>query len=127
MAALGVEIGQAVFDADGKRLGRVTRCDPWAFEVQRGFFGPRQWVIRYDEILELGADSIRVARSDADLFELAAGELPHSWPRVGAPEGQVELPAAPGERSGEGALVRSPARKDPTHPRADRADRGADE
>jgi hypothetical protein len=79
MAEFGVKVGQVVFDADGQRLGKVTRCDPWAFEVQRGFFGPRQWVVRYDEILELGADSVKIARSDADLFELAAGDLPHSW------------------------------------------------
>ncbi len=121
MAELGVKIGQTVYDADGKRLGKVTRCDPWAFEVQRGFFGPRQWVIRYDEIVVLRADSVRVARSDADLFELAAGELPHSWPRYVPLEGQGMLPAAPGERSGESVLVRSPAATDPGYPHVDPA------
>jgi hypothetical protein len=119
MAELGVKVGQTVHDADGKRLGKVTRCDPWAFEVRRGFFGSRRWVIRYDEILELGDSSVRVARSDADLFELAAGELPHSWPRYPPQEGQGTLPAAPGERSGESVLARSPARTDPGYPRAD--------
>lgn len=79
MATLGVEIGHVVYDADGKLLGKVTRCAPEGFEVRRGFFGGRSWVIRYDEILELGADSVKIARSDEDLFELAAGELPHSW------------------------------------------------
>ena len=80
MGELGIQVGQAVYDADGKRLGKVTRCDEAAFEVQRGFFGPRTWVIRYDEILELRPDAVKIARSDADLLELAAGELPHSWP-----------------------------------------------
>jgi hypothetical protein len=98
MGKLGVKVGQAVFDADGKRLGKVTRCDPWGFEVQRGFFGPYEWVVRYDEILELGEDSVRIARSDADLFELAAGELPHSWGTVTPPDSDESLPAAPGER-----------------------------
>ncbi len=116
MADFGVKVGHTVFDADGKRLGRVTRCDPWAFEVRRGFWSPRQWVIRYDEILELGADAVKVARSDADLFELAAGGLPHSWPRLHPPEGEGTLPAAPGERAGESALVRSPGVGDPDHP-----------
>ncbi len=109
MAEFGVSVGQAVFDADGKRLGKVTRCDPWGFEVQRGFFGPRTWVIRYDEIVQLGAGSVRVARSDADLFELAAGELPHSWPRERASEGEADIPFAPGERNGESVLARSAA------------------
>ncbi len=99
MGELGLKVGQTVVDADGKRLGKVSRCDPWAFEVRRGLFSGRTWVVRYDEILELGEDAVKIARSDADLFELAAGELPHSWGTIEAPEGDERIPAAPGERS----------------------------
>jgi len=97
MAELGVRVGQSVFDADGKRLGKVTRCDPWGFEVTRGLFSPYQWVVRYGEILELADDSLKIARSDADLLELAAGDIPHSWPRETPPEAEQSLPAAPDE------------------------------
>ena len=86
----------------------MSRCDSWAFEVRRGFFSPYQWVVRYDEVLELGPDSVKIARSDTDLLELAAGELPHSWPRTQAPEGDEELPSAPGERDNSNALARAP-------------------
>jgi hypothetical protein len=98
MGQLGISVGMAVYDADGKRLGKVSRCDPWAFEVRRGLFSPYQWVVRYDEILELGADSVKIARSDADLFELAAGGLPHAWATVKPIDGDEALPATPGER-----------------------------
>ncbi len=97
MGELGVRVGQIVYDADGKRLGKVTRCDPWGFEVRRGIFSPYQWVVRYSEILELAHDSLKIARSDSDLFELAAGELPHSWAREALPEADRRIPAAPGE------------------------------
>jgi hypothetical protein len=81
MDGRAVRVGMMVRDADGRRLGRVTRCDPWGFEVVRGFFGPREWVIRYDEVLEVRGDELCVARSDEDLLELAAGRLPRSWRR----------------------------------------------
>jgi hypothetical protein len=71
----------SVVDADGRRLGRVTRLDPWGFEVVRGFFGPREWVIRYDEVLEVRGSEVRVARSEQDLLDLAAGRLPRTWRR----------------------------------------------
>lgn len=71
-----------VVDADGKRLGKVRRCDPWGFEVVRGFWGPSEWVIRYDEVLEVSGGRVKVARSDDALFELAAGRLPRIWRRT---------------------------------------------
>jgi hypothetical protein len=109
MAQLGIAVGMTVRDADGKRLGKVTRCDPWAFEVQRGIFSPYQWTIRYDEILELGDDWLKIARSDSDLFELAAGGLPHAWEPIRPVEAEDPLPATPAERS---VLVGQP------HPRS---------
>jgi len=73
--------GLLVRDADGKALGRVTRADPMGFEVVRGFWSPSEWVIRWDEVLEVTSTEVRVARSDGALFELAAGRLPAIWAR----------------------------------------------
>ena len=111
----GLDIGMAVLDADGRRLGKVTRCDSWGFEVQRGFWGPREWVIRYDEILELGVDSVKVARSDAALFELAAGGLPHAWAPVESGEADGLMPATPAER--EATMGTQSARSPAADPR----------
>lgn len=72
-----VQVGMEVVDADGRRLGRVTRCDPLGFEVVRGFWSPREWVVGYAEVLEVRGNQVRIARSDRDLLDLAAGRLPH--------------------------------------------------
>jgi len=87
-----VQAGMTVVDADGRRLGKVRRCDPWGFEVVRGFWGPREWVIRYDEVLGVRGDEVRVARSDQDLVELAAGRLPRTWRREVLPAPLIEEP-----------------------------------
>jgi hypothetical protein len=100
----GVRAGMAVRDADGRKLGRVRRCYPWGFEVAWGIFGRREWVLRYDEVLDLEDGEVRVARSDDALFELAAGALPHAWGKVSPLVGEA-LPSAPADGDVEGALV----------------------
>ncbi len=116
MGELGIQVGMTVFDADGKRLGKVSSCDPWGFEVRRGFWSPYEWVIRYDEILELGPDGVKVARSDEALFELAAGRLPHAWKPIHPAEADEPLPATPAEyHAGLGELPeRTPLPPSPT-------------
>jgi hypothetical protein len=74
-----VRAGQTVRDLDGKRLGKVTHCVPWGLEVVKGFWSPEEWVIRWDEILDVRDGEVHVARSDEALFELAAGKLPRTW------------------------------------------------
>ena len=74
-----VKVGMKVVDADGKRLGRVTRCDGWGFQVERGFFGPSEWVVLWEELMSVEDGTVRVARSDRTLAELAAGRLPRVW------------------------------------------------
>jgi hypothetical protein len=76
-----VKIGMAVLDAAGERLGKVTRLDPWAFEVVRGFWSPLEWVIRWDEVLDVEDGRVHVARGDGALLDLAQGGLPESWKR----------------------------------------------
>ncbi len=94
-----------VRDADGKKLGKVCRLDPWGFEVVRGFWGPREWVIRYAEVLGVEGGAVRVARSDEALFELASGGLPHAWRRYTPPLATTPLPSAPADGEVEGALL----------------------
>ena len=117
----GISVGMAVVDADGKRLGKVSACDRWGFEVRRGFWMPREWVILYDEVLGVDDGTVRVARSDQSLFELAGGGLPHAWAGVRSPEVEQPLPATPAEaRKFAGvANVRSPGAAGPPHPEGD--------
>ncbi len=76
-----VQVGMEVRDADGKRLGKVSRCDAWGIEVVRGFWSPSEWVVRWDEVLGVEGRMVMADRSDEDLFVLAAGGLPSRWRR----------------------------------------------
>jgi hypothetical protein len=76
-----VKVGMTVVDVDGRRLGKVARSHRWGFEVVRGFWAPREWVIRHDEVLEVRGGEVRIGRSDRDLLDLAQGRLPESWRR----------------------------------------------
>jgi hypothetical protein len=95
----GVRLGQRVRDADDKDLGRVTRLYDWAFVASRGFpvLNRRDRVIRYDEVRGARDGDLVVARSDSDLFELAAGGVPRSW-RVPAPPGYPTIATPPEAR-----------------------------
>ena len=92
-----VHVGMVVRDADGRGLGKVTRCNAWGFEAVKGFWSPSEWVIRWDEVLEVAGGEVHVARSESALFELAAGKLPSTWSRVPA----HESPGSPGKRARE--------------------------
>lgn len=93
----GVRLGQRVTDVDGKDLGRVTALYDASFRVLKGFpiLFRRERVIRYDEVRGARDGRLVVARSERDLFVLAAGGVPESW-RVPAPTGFPTV-AAPGE------------------------------
>ncbi|HEX9288467.1 MAG TPA: PRC-barrel domain-containing protein [Anaeromyxobacteraceae bacterium] len=97
----GVEVGMEVVDAQGKPLGKVTRLDPWGVEVVRGFFSPREWVIGWHEVLEVSGGTVRVARSDDDLLELATGGLPPIL-RRGTPPREEPLDPLALDRRGHG-------------------------
>src|SRR5690242_8705815 len=99
-----VRVGMAVVDADGKRLGKVTRCGPRAFEVIRRFWSPYEWVIRWDEVLDVKDGVVRVARCGDELIELAEGGLPHGWPHV-QPDSGGPLPATPSEAETAAAVA----------------------
>lgn len=97
-----VKVGMAVLDQDGRTLGRVARLHPWGFEVVRGFWSPREWVIRWDEVLDVGEAGARVARSARELFDLAEGGLPPWWNRR-TPKLVAPSPRPPGGYAAAGA------------------------
>ena len=91
-----VQVGMTVVDADGRHLGKVTRCDRFGFEVVHGFWSPREWVVRYDEVADVRRGEVHIARSDRDLLDLAGGRLPRTWRRDASP-----APLEAGPRDGD--------------------------
>src|SRR5689334_5187407 len=77
----GVRLGQPVRDLDGTSLGRVVRLFEWGFATRRGLpiLSRGRHLLRYDEIRAVRDGALVVSRSARDLFELAAGEVPHAW------------------------------------------------
>ncbi len=107
-----IQVGMPVRDLDGRRLGKVRRCDPWGFEIVKGLFQPHESVARYDEVLEVRDGTAVLTRSSRDVFDLAAGRLPRGWQARG-----WHLPSTPPEaRQAERSLavVHGPARPVPS-------------
>src|SRR5262249_37102562 len=59
-----VQIGMFVTSTKGERLGKVIRCDPETFVVEKGMFFPKDYELRYDHISDLAGDSITYSLSD---------------------------------------------------------------
>jgi hypothetical protein len=93
----GVRLGQKVRDLDGKVLGKVTALFEESFAVRGGLpiLFRRDVVARYDEVRGERDGVLVLARSDRDLFELAAGEVPTAW-KIPAPPDYPTY-ATPGE------------------------------
>jgi hypothetical protein len=95
----GVRLGQTVRDVNGKALGKVTALYDASFSVSRGFMMFRSdHVIAYDEVRSERDGALVVSRSDNQLQELAAGELPSTWTIPVPPD--FPAAATPGEARG---------------------------
>ncbi|MGK4006171.1 YsnF/AvaK domain-containing protein [Sorangium sp. So ce1036] len=42
--------GMVVRSSDGEKLGKVTRIDAGTFEIEKGFFFPKEYIVHYDEV-----------------------------------------------------------------------------
>lgn len=62
-----VHEGMQVFSRDGDKLGKVSRCNTGEFEIEKGFFFPKDYLARYEDVLEVRDDGIYLALSKAEL------------------------------------------------------------
>ncbi|XYI03817.1 YsnF/AvaK domain-containing protein [Sorangium sp. So ce1128] len=80
-----IKRGMVVRSSDGEKLGEVVRLDETRFEIEKGFFFPKEYAVRYDEvafiqggevILTHGRDQLAAARGRARETdaEIAEGE-----------------------------------------------------
>ena len=66
--------GMHVMATNRKRLGKVIRCDPESFVVEKGMFFPKDYELRYERITDIGLDDITYELSDFDLRVGGGGE-----------------------------------------------------
>ena len=59
--------GMHVTGTNRKRLGKVIRCNPESFVVEKGMFFPKDYELRYERITDVGLEDITYELSDFDL------------------------------------------------------------
>jgi uncharacterized protein (TIGR02271 family) len=47
-----VEIGMKVRSSDGEKLGKVVSCDSGGFIIEKGFFFPKEYSARFDQVAD---------------------------------------------------------------------------
>jgi hypothetical protein len=66
--------GMIVYSSDGERMGKVIRCGSTAFEIEKGFFFPKDYLVSYKNVSKV--DGHRVALS------ATKEELRQQWERA---------------------------------------------
>jgi len=59
--------GMVVHSADGERLGKIVRCGPDGFVIEKGFVFKKDYVARYDDVAELSEDGLILSRTKDEL------------------------------------------------------------
>lgn len=92
MAGQDVREGLRVVSADGRRMGRVGRCGQTRFEIEHGFFFPRESLASYGDVREVAGGRVVMHQTREELRDAWARE---EW--LGAPDARVVLrrPASP--------------------------------
>lgn len=69
----GVKEGVVVYSSDGERLGKVVAVGSDQFQIEKGFFFPKEYLARFDEIQDVRADGIYLILGRESLREAGAG------------------------------------------------------
>jgi uncharacterized protein (TIGR02271 family) len=56
----GVQEGMIVYSSDGEKLGKVLQCEAETFIVEKGFFFPKDYIARYQDISDVRGDEIHL-------------------------------------------------------------------
>jgi uncharacterized protein (TIGR02271 family) len=96
-----------VRSTDGEKLGKVIACEADRFFIEKGFFFPKDYLARYEDVVTVSGDDVLLRQSGAELRGEAAGgpaAAPESEERAGIAAGtteQVSVPIAEEELSAE--------------------------
>jgi hypothetical protein len=121
-ARKGVTKGMPVFTRDGEKLGKVVAADDTGLFVEKGFFFPKEYGLRYEDVEDVGDDGVRLRLDRAELTRALAGNdrgLERSRPsavsaerdRTGTPAESLATPTTraaqsePSTRRGEGLTI----------------------
>lgn len=57
----GVQEGMVVYSSDGEKLGKVLQCEAETFVIEKGFFFPKDYIARYQDISDVRGDEIHLS------------------------------------------------------------------
>jgi len=63
------------YTRDGEKLGRVTTLNEDNVNIEKGFFFPRDFVVSYDDIVEVRGNEMIIKRRGTELREMSGGEI----------------------------------------------------
>ncbi len=90
MRAHTIREGMRVRTSDGARLGRVVLTGERTFQVEKGFFFPREYVARYADVSEVQGDEVTLTVSREELLRglrhAGIGAAPPEVPQTQAPQ-----------------------------------------
>jgi len=69
----GINRGMPVRSAGGKKLGKVSRLEPDVFLIEKGFFFPKDYSVRYEDVQEIRSGEIILKPTEALSRDLSEG------------------------------------------------------
>ncbi len=89
MDTRGINAGMIVRSIDGEKLGKVVACKADEFVIEKGFFFPKDYLVRYQDVADVRDGEVMLRGSSAELRQAGEG-----WTE-GATASKT-TPAAPG-------------------------------
>ncbi len=90
MRAHPVTEGMKVRTADGEKLGRVVLTGERTFQIEKGYFFPKEYVARYDDVQGVEEDTVVLAMTRDELLRglpaQTAGAAPPAVPETQEPD-----------------------------------------
>jgi uncharacterized protein (TIGR02271 family) len=71
--------GMEVRTRDGEKLGKIVRCGESEFEIEKGFFFPKEYIARYDDVADLRDGAAFLAISSDELKRMQDGSGGERW------------------------------------------------
>ncbi|BDG04714.1 YsnF/AvaK domain-containing protein [Anaeromyxobacter oryzae] len=65
----GVQQGMAVRSSDGEKLGKVVQCSESFFLVEKGFFFPKDYLARYEQVADVRDGEVHLSAAASALRE----------------------------------------------------------
>lgn len=59
--------GMTVHSSDGHKLGRIVRVGTTSFELEKGFFFPKDYLVRFSDIADVRENEVRLHTTREEL------------------------------------------------------------